>query len=53
MDLGGFWAPFGKGLGGSGPSFGHVWPLFSRFFGVLNESFFKHGSKMGSERPYG
>ena len=51
MDLGGSWALFGKGLGRFGPSFGHLWAPFDRFFGVLNRAFFKHGSKMGSKRP--
>ena len=53
MDLGGSWAPFGRGLGRSGPSVGHFWMPFGRFFGALNRGFFKHGSKMGSKRPFG
>ena len=53
MDLGGSWAPFGRGLGRSGPSFGHFWALWVRLFGVLNRLFFKHRSKMGSKRPFG
>ncbi len=53
MDLGGSWASFGRGLGRSGPSFGHFWALWGRFFGVLNRLFFKHRSKMGSKRPFG
>ena len=44
MDLGGSWAPFGKGLGRFGPSFGHFWALLGSFWGVLNSTFFKHGS---------
>ena len=44
MGLGGSWAPFGRGLGRSGPSFGHFWTLVGRFFCVLNSTFFKHGS---------
>ena len=52
-DLGRSWAPFGKGLGRSGPSFGYFWGLLDRFFGVLNQAFFKHKSKMGSKRPFG
>ena len=53
LDLGGPWAPFGRDLGRSGRSFGHLWALFSRFFGVLNQLFFTHRSKMGSKRPFG
>ena len=53
VDSGGSWAPFGRGLGRSGPPFGHFWTLFGRFFGVLNQPFFKHRSKMGSKRPFG
>ena len=53
MDLGGSWAPFGRGLGQSGPSFGHLLALFGRFVGALNQPFFKHRSKMGSKRPFG
>ena len=52
VDSGGSWAPFGRGLGRSGPSFGHFWALFGRFLGVLNQPFFKHRSKMGSKRPF-
>ena len=53
LDLGGPWAPFWRDLGRSGRSFGHFWELFSRFFGVLNQLFFTHRSKMGSKRPFG
>ena len=53
MNLGGSWPPFGRGLGRSGPSFGHFWALLDCFFGVLNRAFFKHRSKIGSERPFG
>ena len=52
IDFGVSWAPFGKGLGRSGPSFGHFWALFGCSFGVLNQPFFKYGSKMGSKRPF-
>ena len=53
MDLGGSWAQFGMGLGRSGPPFGRFWALLGRFWGVLNEAFFKHGSKMSSRRRSG
>ena len=53
MDLGGSWAPFGRGLGRSGPSFGHFWMLFGNFLEVLSPPFFKHRSGMGSRRPFG
>ena len=53
LDLGGPWAPFGRDLGRSGRSFGHFWAFFGRFFGVLNQLFFTHRSKMGSKRPFG
>ena len=53
MDLGESWARFGKGLGRSGPPFGHFWALLGRFLNVLNEDFFKYVSKMGSRRPFG
>ena len=53
MYLGGSWAPFGRGLGRSGPSFGHFSALWRCFFDVLNPSFFKHRSRMGSKRPFG
>ena len=53
MDLGRSWAPFGWGLGRSGPSFGHFWTLFGNFLEVLNPFFFKHRSRMGSRRPFG
>ena len=49
MDLGRSWAPFGKGLGGSGRCF---W-RFLAVFGVLNHHFFNYRSKMGSKRPFG
>ena len=51
--LGGSWAPFGRGLGQSGASFGHSWPLLGRFGGVRNRAFIEHWSKMGSKRPSG
>ena len=53
MDSGGSWAPFGRGLGRSGPPLGHFWALFGRYLGVLNQPFFKHRSKMESKRPFG
>ena len=52
-DLGRFWAPFGRGLERSGPSFGPFWVLLDRFFGVLNRAFFQRRSKMGSKRSFG
>ena len=51
--FGGSWAPFGKGLGRSGTSFGRSWATFARLFDVLNDVFFKHGSKMDSKTPFG
>ena len=53
VDSGGSWAPFGRGLGRSGPPLGHFWALFGRYLGVLNQPFFKHRSKMESKRPFG
>ena len=53
MDLGGSWAQFGRGLGRSGASFGRSWATFAHFFDVLNDVFFKHGSKMDSKTPFG
>ena len=53
MDLGGSWAPFGRGLGGSGASFGRSWQSLIRFLGVPIQAFFKHGAKMGSKKPFG
>ena len=53
VDSGGSWAPFGRGLGRSGPPLGHFWALFGRYLGVLNQLFFKHRSKMESKRPFG
>ena len=35
MDLGGSWAPFGRGLGRSGVSFGHSWASFACLVGRL------------------
>ena len=54
-DLGGSWALFGKGLGGSGASIGRCETTFARLFGVLkfNGAFLKHGSKMNSKTPFG
>ena len=51
--MGGSWAVFGTGLGGSGAHFGHFWVVFDGFFGVLNRACFKHGSKMGSKKAFG
>ena len=48
-----WWAPFGRGLGRSGASFGCSWATFAHFFDVLNDVFFKHGSKMDSKTPFG
>ena len=52
-DLGGSWASFGRGLGRSGGSLGRSWVTFVRILDVQNTAFFKHGSKMGSKRPFG
>ena len=35
-DLGRSWARLGRELGQSGASFGHFWPVFGRFFALLN-----------------
>ena len=53
MDLGGSWAPFGKGLGRSGASFGRSWALFGSFFGLLNTSSIMILPKMGSKEASG
>ena len=52
-DLGGSWAPFGKGLGRSGASWGHSWAHFDCLLDVPNHIFLKQWSKMGSKRPFG
>ena len=52
-DLGGFWLPFGRGLGGSGASLGHSWALLGCFLGVQKPTSSKHWSRMGSKRPSG
>ena len=52
-DLGMSWTRLGRELGQSGASFGHFWPVFGRFFALLNWAFFAHGAKMGSRRPFG
>ena len=52
-DLGGSWAPFGKGLGRAGASCGHFWPHFGCLLDVPNHIFLKQWSKMGSKRPFG
>ena len=51
--MGGFWLPFGRGLGGSGASLGHSWALLGCFLGVQKPTSSKHWSKMGSKRPSG
>ena len=51
--FGGSWASFGRGLGRSGASLGRSWVTFVRILDVQNTAFFKHGSKMGSKRPFG
>ena len=53
VDLGGSWAPFGKGLGRSGASFGRSWALFGSFFGLLNTSSIMILPKMGSKGASG
>ena len=53
MDLGGSWAPFGKGLGRSGAFFRSSWALPGHFLTVRNRTFIKHWSKKGSKRPSG
>ena len=52
-DLGVSWAPFGKGLGRSGASWGHFWAHFDCLLDVPNHIFLKQWSKMGSKRPFG
>ena len=52
-DLGRSWAPFGRGLGRSGPPFGHFWAILGRFGNVRNHGFFIYWSTMVSERPLG
>ena len=42
MHLGRAWAPFGKGLGRSGASFGRSWALLGHFGGVQNRAVVKH-----------
>jgi hypothetical protein len=44
LDLGRSWAPFGKGLGHSWPSFGYFWAHFGRFLDAKNHIFLKHWS---------
>ena len=53
LDLGGFGAQFGKGLGRSGTFLGRSRAPLGRFGGIQQISFFKYGSKMGSERLFG
>ena len=38
-DLGGSWAPFGKGLGRSGVSWGHFWAHFDCLLDIPNNIF--------------
>ena len=52
-DLGGSWAPFGKGLGRSGVSCGHFWAHFDCLLDVPNHIFLKQWAKMGSMRLFG
>ena len=52
-DFGRSWAPLGKGLGRSGPSWGHSWAHFDRLLDVPNHIFVKHWSNMGSKRLFG
>ena len=52
-DLRGSWAPFGKGLGRAGVSFGRCWALLASFFGVQNRTFIKRWPKMGSKTLFG
>ena len=52
-DLERSWAPFGKGLGRSGASWGHFWAHFDCLLDVPNHIFLKQWSKMGSKRPFG
>ena len=52
-DLGGSWAPFGRGLAQSWASLGRSWAPLGRVLGVQDRGFLEHGSKMGSKRPLG
>ena len=52
MNSGGSGASFGRGLGRSRPSFGHLWAHFGRFLDVPNHIFSKHWSKMSSKKPF-
>ena len=53
VDLGGSWAQFGRALGRSGPSCGHFWGHFGRFWWGPTHIFLKPWSKMGSQKPFG
>ena len=53
MNLGGSWASSGKGLGRSWASSGRSGATFARILDVQNHAFFKHGSNMGTKRPFG
>ena len=52
-DLGGFGAPFGRGLGGSWALLGHFWACLCRFLADKNPPFCKHWSNMVVKRPLG
>ena len=53
----GFKIGFGRILGTTWEGFEKVWAVFLNvfcsFFGILNRSFFKHGPKAGSKKPFG
>ena len=51
-DLGGSWVPFRKGLGRSGPSWGHFWAHIDCLLAVPNHIFFKHWPKMRPKRSF-
>ena len=51
-DSGGSWAPFGKGLERSGPSWGHYWAHFGCLLDVPERILLNHWSNMGSKRPF-
>ena len=53
VHLRGSWALFGRGLGRSGPPYGHFWTIVGRCLGLLNRSFCKHWSEMASRRAFG
>ena len=47
LNLGGSWAPFGRGLGQSGASFGHSWALLGHLGRVRDRAFITSWSHMG------